>query len=181
MRKLKSESGYTLIESIAFLGVMAMLAVAVIMTINKMHDRYKLSRVGNQIVDLQKSIDYRFSAAENFSAIDIPMLRKENLIPGDMLTETGVFHSYAGPVEIKPTRGGFAYTIEFKELPIAACMELAMIDWSMGHTSHLVNVRVNGKNHDWKGLTTELPITLDMAEKLCTNAGNNNNILWQFQ
>ena len=66
MEKQKSQSGYTLIEAIMFIGVIAMLAIAVINLINSMLDKYRISRVTQQIVDLQKNIDFRFSAAENF-------------------------------------------------------------------------------------------------------------------
>lgn len=64
MEEQKSQSGYTLIEAIMFIGVIAMLAIAVINLINSMLDKYRISRVTQQIVDLQKNIDFRFSAAE---------------------------------------------------------------------------------------------------------------------
>lgn len=60
MEKQKSQSGYTLIEAIMFIGVIAMLAIAVINLINSMLDKYRISRVTQQIVDLQKNIDFRF-------------------------------------------------------------------------------------------------------------------------
>lgn len=60
MEEQKSQSGYTLIEAIMFIGVIAMLAIAVINLINSMLDKYRISRVTQQIVDLQKNIDFRF-------------------------------------------------------------------------------------------------------------------------
>ena len=74
MEEQKSQSGYTLIEAIMFIGVIAMLAIAVINLINSMLDKYRISRVTQQIVDLQKNIDFRFSAAENFGDLESKLL-----------------------------------------------------------------------------------------------------------
>jgi type II secretory pathway pseudopilin PulG len=71
MKNKNLQSGYTMVEAIGFLGILAMLAVAIISTINSMMDKYKLSRIGNQISELQKAIDYRFSSAENFNDLTV--------------------------------------------------------------------------------------------------------------
>lgn len=57
MNRLKAEAGYTLIESIGFIAVISMLAISIISLINNMLDKYRMSRVTQQIVELQK---YRF-------------------------------------------------------------------------------------------------------------------------
>ena len=56
MEKQKSQSGYTLIEAIMFIGVIAMLAIAVINLINSMLDKYKKAEMVNTIKKIDSSL-----------------------------------------------------------------------------------------------------------------------------
>ena len=151
MEKQKSQSGYTLIEAIMFIGVIAMLAIAVINLINSMLDKYRISRVTQQIVDLQKNIDFRFSAAENFGDLESKLLTGESIVPGDMVGGNKIYHAYKGEVTIKSAQQDSVYEVTFKDLPYNACTELAMIDWMTGYNSHLVHIKVNSKYFTWQG------------------------------
>lgn len=182
MKDKKSQLGYTLIESIAFLSVMAMLSVAIFSTISKMLDKYKLSRIGNQIVDLQKSIDQRFIASESFAQLTAKLLIAERLVPTDMIANGKLYHAFAGPVTITASRGNRAYDIDFTQLGRAQCVELAMIDWRSRYTTHLISVSINEDVFEWKGPSAKkLPITLLHADASCKDGGRVNTITWQFQ
>ena len=181
MKRQNTQSGYTLIESMMFIGVVIMLAISIISLINNMLDKYRMSRVTQQIVDLQKNIDFRFSSAENFDDLDSDLLTKESVVPGDMVSDGKIYHAYKGEVTISSARQGSVYEVSFTGLPYNACVELAMVDWMSGSYSHLVHIKVNNKYFTWQGKnSTKLPMAYGDAMNAC-NDGRNNVITWQFQ
>lgn len=181
MEDKKSQSGYTLIESIMFIGVISALAIAIISLVNNMLDKYRMSRVTQQIVDLQKNIDFRFSAAENFSALKVKLLAEESLVPGDMIDGNKIYHAYKGEATIKSDQQDSVYDITFNTLPYNACVELAMVDWMSGYNSHLLHIKVNTTYFTWQGKnSTKLPMEYDNALAACKN-NRNNTITWRFQ
>ena len=149
--------------------------------INSMLDKYRISRVTQQIVDLQKNIDFRFSAAENFGDLESKLLTGESIVPGDMVGGNKIYHAYKGEVTIKSAQQDSVYEVTFKDLPYNACTELAMIDWMTGYNSHLVHIKVNSKYFTWQGKNaTKLPMEYDNAITACQD-NRNNVITWQFQ
>lgn len=181
MRKQEKEDGYTLVESIMFIGVVCMLSIAIIVLVNSMLDKYRMSRVTQQIVDIQKNIDFRFSAAENFADITPKLLNEEKIVPGDMVDGNKIYHAYKGEVTIKPARENSVYEVAFTDLPYNACVELAMIDWMTGYNSNLVHIKVNSKYFTWQGTNaTKLPMDYSDAMSACKDS-RNNVITWQFQ
>lgn len=181
MKRQNEQSGYTLIESIMFIGVVIALAISIITLINNMLDKYRISRVTQQIVDLQKNIDFRFSIAENFDELDTKLLNDESIVPGDMVQGNKIYHAYKGEVTIASARQGSVYEITFNDLPHNACIELAMVDWMSGYNSHLVHIKVNSKYFTWQGKNaTKLPMEYTNAFDAC-NYSRSNTITWQFQ
>jgi len=181
MKNMKSQKGYTMVEAISFLGIVAMLAVSVFVLINRMIDRYKISRVGTQIVELQKAIDYRFASAEGFGNLRATLLIDESIAPSDMVRGANQLrHTYAGAVTIRSTMNNFAYAITFEDIPQTPCVELLLQEWALGHNSHLISINANGTFFDWNpNSANRLPITLNDANELCVDGDN--EIIWQFQ
>lgn len=181
MRRLKSEAGYTLIEAIAFMGVISMLAVSIITLVNNMLDKYRMSRVTQQIVDIQKNIDFRFSAAENFKDLTTELITKEKIVPGDMVAGNKIYHAYKGEVTIKSERENSVYEVSFTNLPYNACVELAMVDWLSGYNSNVVHIKVNQTYFTWQG-TNSSRLPMEYGHALAACADNRNNVItWQFQ
>ena len=183
MKERSSQVGYTMIESIMFIGVMIAIGIAIISLVNSMLDKYRISRVTQQIVDLQKNIDFRFSSAENFKDLENNLISKESIVPGDMLSDGKIYHAYKGNVTIKSdaSRKYSVYDIEFDSLPYNACLELAMVDWMSGYSSHLLHIKVNGKFFTWQGKNaTKLPMEYTNAAGVCKDS-RDNVIVWQFQ
>ncbi len=181
MNRLKAESGYTLIESIGFIAVISMLAISIISLINNMLDKYRMSRVTQQIVELQKNIDFRFASSQNFKDLKVKQMVKEKIVPGDMADGENLYHAYHGDVELKAVQQNSAYTITFKGLPYVPCLELAMVDWMTGYNSHLMHIKVNSKYFTWQGKSeSALPMDFANAQKACKH-NQENVITWQFQ
>ena len=182
MKKTENENGYTLIESLMFIGVVCALGISIINLINNMLDKYRMSRVTQQIKDIQKNIDYRFSAAENFSEIDDGLLTKEKIVPGDMVQGEEIYHAYKGQVLISSDIEGSVYDVTFEDLPYNACIELAMVDWMTGYNSHLLHIKVNNQYFTWqsKDMATKLPMEYTGAMNNCKDS-RDNVITWRFQ
>lgn len=181
MKRQNEQSGYTLIESIMFIGIIIALGISVIALVSSVLDKYRMSRVTQQIIDLQKNIDFRFSIAENFNDLDSNLLTDETIVPGDMVQGNKIYHAYKGEVTIGSARQGSVYEITFNDLPYNACVELAMVDWMNGYNSHVVHIKVNSKYFTWQGKNaTKLPMEYQNAQSAC-NTSRQNKITWQFQ
>ncbi len=181
MLRQNEQHGYTLIESIMFIGVIIMVGISAINLINSMLDKYRMSRVTQQIVDLQKSIDFRFSSAEDYNDISPDMLIDERVVPGDMVDNGELYHAYKGEVTISSDNQGSVYDISFNDLPYTPCIELGMIDWTSGYSSHLVYIKINNTYFAWQGSKVkELPAKYGDVMTACKK-DNANVITWQFQ
>lgn len=181
MKKQNNEKGYTLIESLMFIGFVCVLAVSIISLVSNLLDKYRISRVTQQIKDIQKNIDFRFSASENFSELKSKLLTDEQIVPGDMVGDDKIYHAYNGEVTIASKRQDSVYEVTFEDLPHNACVELAMVDWMTDYNSHLVHIKVNNKFFTWQGKNaTKLPMEYTNAMESCNNS-RNNTITWQFQ
>lgn len=196
MKKTSEQAGYTLIESIAFICIITMVAISIISVISHMLDRYKISRVTSQVVELQKAINNRFAAAENYKKLSASLLKSENLAPGDINWKgTSMYHKFNGSVTVGfnytsnvtgPSKSGESYYIQFAKLPQKACVELATQNWAHDQYSNLITMIVNSKWCYWRVYSNAgykkyiMPLSNTLAAKLCSNK-DNNTIKWVFQ
>lgn len=202
MKKNSGQSGYTLIESIAFICIITIVAISIISVISHMLDRYKISRLTSQVVELQKNIINRCAAAESYySCIKKygttcvqgmgKMLCAENLVPGDMeCNGNNLYHKYGGKVTFNSygvsSRGltsGYNFRIDFLDIPKKACIELATQNWAHDQYSSLIRMEINGAECTWRKAWTSnciMPISNVKAEQLC-NSKDKNKIYWTFQ
>ena len=79
MKRTQNQKGYTLIESIMFIGVITAVSIGIINVVSGMLDRYKISRLTSQVAELQKSINVRFAASENYKKLTAKLIKNENL------------------------------------------------------------------------------------------------------
>lgn len=198
MKKNSEQSGYTLLESLAFICIITMVAISIISVISHMLDRYKISRVTSQVVELQKSINNRFASAENYKKLTAKLLKDENLAPGDINWKgNAMYHKFNGSVTVgfdytsnvtgpSSTEKGSSYYIQFSKLPQKACIDLATQNWAHDQYSSLVTMIVNSKWCYWRvyqGAAYKnyiMPLSNAQATALC-NQKDNNTIKWVFQ
>ncbi len=202
MKKCSEQSGYTLLESIAFICIITMVAISIISVISHMLDRYRISRVTSQVTELQRSIINRCAAAESYYscikeygttcvAAMGKMLCTENLVPGDMeCSGNTLYHKYGGKVTFNSygdsARGltsGYNFRIDFASLPKNACIELATQNWAHDQYSNLIRMHINGTECTWRSTWTPncvMPISNVKASELC-NKNEKNTIYWNFQ
>ncbi len=181
MKRTQNQRGYTLLESIMFIAVITAISIGIVKVINSMLDRYKISRLTSQVTELQKMINVRFAASENYRKLNLSLISAEKLYPGDINWDgTKMLHKYGGDIDVKSKLSGRAYDITFKQLPKTACVELAIQNWAHDQYSNLIHMNVNGYPVKWRNATYIMPLSVVKAETLCSKELDN-EIIWRFQ
>lgn len=178
------QKGATMIEIIGVMGVIAMITIGLFSTVSKVFDRYHQTAVITQIRDLQKNIRMRYATATNYNGLNqagvIADLIEDKVIPTDMAFDDKIINTYGGDVLL--SGANHEYKITFSNLKKNGCIDLLMMDWSIGNTSDLVKLKVDGKTYSWtSGGTSQLPVSAKEAISRCKDKQSQNAIEWTFQ
>lgn len=187
-----SEFGRTMIEVIGVLAILTAVSVGINKFINNMHDKYKISRISQQIIDLRKNISNRYVANGDYSVISVQEIIKSNVAPSDMIDNGKIIHAYNAEVTFSGAHD--TYQITFPKLPHTVCLELAVMNWNFGGSSDLFRLKINDTEFNWPIMANggkELPVSLSDASAACIippdkdEGGvaeyNNNSITWTFR
>lgn len=192
MKDKKSQSGYTLLEAIMFIALISAVAVAIVNVSSKMLDRYRVSRLVSQAVELAQTITHRCAAAEGYnkcgdgngSSSIGRMLCREKLLPGDMKCKNNTFkHKYGGNVGFAGVSGhglnsSNCFALVFYDVPQTACIELITYSWDNLSYAQLAMLMVNDVAwYMWKFDNPEnkhlLPISVKEATEMCSSRTSN--------
>ncbi len=180
MRFRSSQGGYTMIQTIAFIAILALVGSSAVSVLSKALSRYKVSRLTQQVVELQRAIDRKYVAKREYTGLTLAVLHSGNLLPSDMNYSNGVlYHKLGGTVTVAPN--GELYTITFNNVPKYACMELAEQNWGLDPRIVLDSMKVGNNNLKWRcsgGNCYTMPLSVSDANTVC--AAGNNNISWTF-
>lgn len=194
MRK-SDQLGYTMIEVVATISILIMVITGMTKTVSNIFGKYKYNEVLNQIRDLRKTVNDRFSAIGDYSDLSAKLLIDEKIAPSTMVAGNVLINSFGGQVYLSPadTYGkNKSFEMQFTNLPSTVCVEAATINWRVDDTSTLVKVIINDKNkpYTWPVNTignsvkpgqNSLPMTIPMAQKACNDKDEKNLIIWEFQ
>lgn len=179
------QKGSSMVDVIAALGVISVVAVGIFVTVYKIFDRYHQTAIVTQIRDLQKNIQQRYATASDYRDLTeddiVQTLIDERVIPYGMVSGGRIYNAYNGNVTLSGTQ--YDYTITFSDIKKAGCVDLLAMSWTVNNTSDLVKLEVGGKTYTWTGENTDLqlPVPLVDAGALCKDAQNQNTIKWTFQ
>ncbi len=177
----ENEQGYTMMEVISVLAIIGVLAASAAKLVSNMFDRYKASRVADQIVEMQKVINRRYVAEGNYSNLSAETLIQEKLVSGDMRSDDKIVHPY-GDVEV--TGGSISFKVAYKTLPYNVCVTLANLNWIIQDSSDLVTLDINGNKYAWPEAASDakhqLPMDISRAMSDCKR-DKDNTITWEFQ
>lgn len=147
MKIKNSQSGYTMLESIMYIGLLMMVVIAFVSVVHKMYGRYKISRMTSQVVEIAKAISDRCVASVSYeeciggdvSAKMGRFLCDQNLQPKDMsCTNNGKlkyrnvtveFNQWADVSLGRQVPKGQYYMMLFSNLTKQECAELATYDF----------------------------------------------------
>ena len=179
--KDNNEQGYTLIEVVAVLSIVGVLMMSMSMVVSSMFTRYKTNRIQDQLITLHKAVNQRFVADGNYGRAKTSFLIDEEVIPADMVNDDELVVAL-GKGEV--LSGNTTFRIRFSELPLTACINLALMSWVSQDTSDLVSMKINNKTFNWPrkaaNADSSMPITAGVASTTCQR-GDNNTITWEFQ
>ncbi len=177
----QNERGYTMTEVISVLAIIGVLAASAARLVSNMFGRYKASRVADQIVDMQKSINRRYVADGTYTKLTEETIAEEKIVGGDMLSDGKLVHAY-GDVDV--TGGATTFKIKFSNLPYDVCVTLANLNWIIQDSSDLVSLDINGKIFNWPeaaaNAQSQLPMDIGRAMETCTR-DKESAITWEFQ
>ncbi len=143
MRILNCQKGYTMIETIGVIAIIGVVGSSAVAFLNKAFLRYKITRLSQQVVEIQKSIDKRFAAKKTYEGLNIKLLAKEGLLPNDMIYKNNVlYHKFKGTVTLTLGNHSESYTITFSSLPKNACAELVEQNWGLDQRVILDSMQV---------------------------------------
>lgn len=188
-----SQSGRTMIETIAVLGIIGLVTSGLITMTTSVYNKYRIASITSQIKDLQKNIRTRYSALGNYSnlgdAATLPKLISDKVIPSNMLLNGTVVHAFGGSVVFNENTallkdsvsGGVTrYSINFKDVRKEACVELLSLSWAINESSDLYSITTRNKTYSWDSTTLPLPMDVATVYNICAIT-TNQDITWIFQ
>ena len=105
MKVKREQCGYTMIETIIYIGFIIILGGWIMSLGNTVYKRYKIGRTAQQIMDLRKAILNYTAADEDYSNLSIENMNRSSSLPSDMRTGniTKAKHALGGNIQIGPT------------------------------------------------------------------------------
>ena len=203
MRMTGCEKGYTMLETIMYIGILGMLGAVLASTASDVFGRYKTGRITQQILDLQKAIIAYTAANEDYSELNANRMQTDRALPLDM---RDLRHALGGRIEFGPIGDGsvdsndkYLFYITFETTPQKSCIEILSQGQFYGHGSGMDALIVNGETswsyelsfYDTSSIGTRHQMsasagesagfrpTVDQLLRAC-NRKDNNIITWIF-
>ena len=155
MLRKENEKGYTMIETIMYISILGVLGVILAGYINKVFNRYKIGRIGQQLLDLRKSILSYTAADEDYTRLSLAGMMESNSLPPDMRSG---YHAFSGKINFGPVGTGdtaktnndkYLFYITFEGIYQPACIELLSQGQFYGDRVDLDTLIVNN-NVAWR-------------------------------
>lgn len=161
--KIKEEqSGYTMIETIIYIGFLIILGGWLASFGNTVYKRYKIGRATQQVLDLRKAILNYTAAEEDYNNLSVENMNKAASLPSDMRTGslTKAKHALGGNVQIGPTTKykhitddedkethKYMFYIIFENLDKKSCAEILTQGQFYSDGANLDTLIVNGNTN----------------------------------
>lgn len=158
MKTTANERGYTMLETIIYIGLLIAVGGWLASMAHNAQYRYKIGRTAQQILDLKKAILQFTATNEDYSALTIQAMNEGSSLPTDMRTtnNTKARHALGGEIELGcvkniPGIGSnndykYLFYITFKNLSKKACTELLTQGQFYGDGSDLDTLIINSSN-----------------------------------
>lgn len=169
--------GRTMFETIAAISVVGLITAGVAKIAGTALERYKLSRIGQNVIDLQKAINFRYMAKGNYK--DLKWEEMEKYVPFEIRDAK---HAFGGGIQI----GGIKeqdddmfrrYYVQFDGLPDNACTALGDMQWGYDGSSSLVYIEISSDEGNYTSYYN--PVSISALDKYCDN--NNTSMKWVFE
>lgn len=113
-------NGYTLIEIMLVIGLIAILMVSIFIIYQKIDNKFKADSVSKNLIMLSSNIDNSFSSFLSPQDLTNEFALSSNLVPKPLvLSNTSISNGYGGQLELGIDNS--FYTITLKDIPNSVC------------------------------------------------------------
>ncbi|EHT08342.1 prepilin-type N-terminal cleavage/methylation domain-containing protein [Raoultella ornithinolytica 10-5246] len=180
LKNRKSKKGFSLLELLLVLGIIAALVVAAFIVYPKVQASQRAQAESNNIATIQAGVKALYTSTSSFTGLTNSVAAKANIFPDNMLINSGTFarpiNAFKGNVTLAADKtgpsgaDGSSFTITYSNVPAAECTKIITAAAGNFYTAGVGtagNVKAAGEVLDVAKTATQ-----------CQNGGNSNTLIF---
>ncbi len=180
IKNKKSKKGFSLLELLLVLGIIAALVVAAFIVYPKVQASQRAQAESNNIATIQAGVKALYTSTSSFTGLTNSVAAKANIFPDNMLINSGTFarpiNAFKGNVTLAADKtgpsgaDGSSFTITYSNVPAAECTKIitaAAGNFYAAGVGTAGNVKAAGEVLDVAKTATQ-----------CQNGGNSNTLIF---
>ncbi|EPY8425331.1 type 4 pilus major pilin [Citrobacter youngae] len=180
IKNKKSKKGFSLLELLLVLGIIAALVVAAFIVYPKVQASQRAQAESNNIATIQAGVKALYTSASSFTGLTNTVAVQAKIFPDNMLSGSGSsatpINAFKGDVIVESANTGpsaaqgSSFTITYKNVPAAECTKIitaAAGNFYTAGVGTVGNVKPAGGVLDVAGTATQ-----------CQNGGNDNTLIF---
>lgn len=180
IKNIKSKKGFSLLELLLVLGIIAALVVAAFIVYPKVQASQRAQAESNNIATIQAGVKALYTSASNFDKLTTSVAVKAKIFPDNMLVGSGTaakpVNAFKGDVVVASASTGpsaaqgSSFTITYKNVPAAECTKIITAAAGNFYTAGVGtagNVKAAGEVLDVAKTATQ-----------CESGGNSNTLIF---
>ncbi|HBW1078773.1 type 4 pilus major pilin [Klebsiella quasipneumoniae] len=182
LKNRKSKKGFSLLELLLVLGIIAALVVAAFIVYPKVQASQRAQAESNNIAAIQAGVKALYTSASSFTGLTNSVAVQAKIFPDNMLSGSGSaakpINAFKGNVTLAADKtgpsgaDGSSFTIIYSNVPAAECTKII--------TAVAGNFYAAGVGNVGNGNVKTAGEVLDVAKTamLCQNGGNSNTLVF---
>lgn len=175
MLKIRKDKGYTLIELLLYIGIVAILGITIFSFYTKRSEETRINNLTRVFQEIDTNVNNSLAAINAYSGLNNNFLTSSRLVPNEMiLNNNTITNTLGGTLDITPVtiNGNSGYALSVTFLSPSVCTKLATTDYA----SKIQQVLVNGTIV--KAANTPLtPQAIALTAQNCS--ANNNTVVFR--
>jgi prepilin-type N-terminal cleavage/methylation domain-containing protein len=178
LKNRKSKKGFSLLELLLVLGIIAALVVAAFIVYPKVQASQRSQAESNNIATIQAGVKALYTAASTYTDLDNSVAVQAKIFPDNMLSGSGSsatpINAFKGAVTVASastgpsSTDGSSFTIEYENVPAAECTKIITAT-----AGNFYIASVNGTEVKSAGGS----LNVGTAASSCESGGNDNTLL----
>ena len=175
IKNIKNKKGFSLLELLLVLGIIAALVVAAFIVYPKVQASQRAQAESNNIATIQAGVKALYTSASSFTGLTNTVAVQAKIFPDNMLNGSTPINAFKGNVVVESAdtgpsaAAGSSFTITYSNVPAAECTKIitaAAGNFYTAGVGEAGNVKAAGG-------------VLDVAETAtqCESGGNSNTLI----
>lgn len=180
IKKKKSRKGFSLLELLLVLGIIAALVVAAFIVYPKVQASQRAQAESNNIATIQTGVKTLYTSASSFTGLSNTVAVQAKIFPDNMLSGSGSaatpINAFKGKVTLASantgpsTAAGSSFTITYENVPAAECTKIITAAAANFYTA---GVGTAGNVKPAGGI-----LDIAQATAQCQTGGNSNTLIF---